>query len=75
LINLNLAFNRISDRGVQYLASALENNTERHAFFAYFVNNRYHSKQSLSMLSVAGNIIGDEGAKHLADVLKQNKVK
>jgi len=27
------------------------------------------------MLSVAGNIIGDEGAKHLADVLKQNKVK
>jgi Ran GTPase-activating protein (RanGAP) involved in mRNA processing and transport len=72
LINLNLAWNNISNNGVQYLANTLQNNTERHGFFVHL---RHHSTQSLMMLNLAGNEITDQGVQYLAQALQKNKVK
>ncbi len=59
---------------MQYIADALENKTEKHGAFSYFVNNRHHSTQSLTVLNLAGNNFGDQGAEHLAHALQKNKV-
>jgi hypothetical protein len=35
----------------------------------------YHSLKTLTTLSLRWNQIGNEGAKHLAEALKENKVR
>ncbi len=75
LLDLNLAFNRISIRGIQDLASALENSTKKHGFHACFAADRHYSTQSLARLNLSGNNISDQGAEYLAQALEKNKVK
>ncbi len=72
---MNLAFNQISDQGVQYLASVLENKTERSGLFAYLLRDRHHTLSSLTILNLSGNQINDQGAQYLAHTLQKNQVR
>ena len=71
LTTLNIAFNYISDIGVQYLANALQKNQVRQILRIRYL----HLTQTLLTLNLALNVIKKQGAQYLADALQQNTVR
>ena len=72
---LDLWYNHIDDQGVRYLSIALEKNkVENHRFIHIEKYFRYYEIQTLTTLQLDQNNIGAEGAQHLANALRKNRV-
>lgn len=71
---LKLRENKISDRGAESLGKMLQNNKVRKQ--SQFLLYTYHldSAQTLTTLDLGRNLIGPNGAQHLASGLQNHEV-
>lgn len=66
--------NKIGDTGVHYFADALRFNKVASHIFVFYTTNHVFLTQTLTVLDLGYNEIGDIGGQCLVPVLRQNKV-
>lgn len=76
MATLTLDGNQIGINGAQLTPSALRHNTVSFtAQLIYSALKNSHLIQTLTNLSIDNNQLGDQGAKHIARALQDNKAK